>query len=308
MQYYRVMLGRGSKFAEECVAGGFIGTDFLINQDLTNKLTDQQRAFNKKMRPVYLKKRPDKSKISAGLACAAIWTVSRGLLIGDIVLCPNGKGLYHVGRIKSDYHYAKGEILPHRRGVEWFTQPIRRDDMSQALKYSTGSIGTVSNVTKYAEEIEQLIGGNKTAAIIIEDGEVIEDPTVFAMEKHLEEFLVSNWKQTPLGKKYNIYEEDGEIVGQQYPTDTGPMDILAISKDKKTLLVVELKRGRASDAVVGQVLRYMGYVKEELAEKGQAVKGMVIALQDDQKLRRALAMVDAVDYYRYEVSFKLKRG
>ncbi|MEM6257440.1 MAG: endonuclease NucS domain-containing protein [Planctomycetota bacterium] len=308
MQYYRVMLGKGSKHAEECVAGGFIGTDFKIHQDLTKKLTDQWRAFNKKMIPVYMKVWPDKSKVAAGLACGAVWTVSRGLLTGDIVLCPDGKGRYHVGRIKSDYYYAKDEILPHRRDVEWLDKPVRREDMSQALKYSTGSIGTVSNITKYAEEIDKLIGGSKPAAVVSEEGEIIEDPSVFAMEKHLEDFLVRNWKQTELGKKYNIFEEDGEIVGQQYPTDTGPIDILAVSKNKKTLLVVELKRGRASDAVVGQVLRYMGYVKEELAEKGQTVKGMVIALEDDQKLRRALAMVDTVDYYRYEVSFTLKRG
>jgi hypothetical protein len=47
--------------------------------------------------------------------------------------------------------------------------------------------------------------------------------------------------KTELGKEYDIYEEDGE-KGQQYQTDTGPLDILAISKDKKRLLVVELKR------------------------------------------------------------------
>jgi restriction system protein len=66
----------------------------------------------------------------------------------------------------------------------------------------------------------------------------------FALEKHLEEFLVQNWQQTELGKNYDIYQEDGEIIGQQYPSDTGPIDILAISKDKKELLVVELKKGR----------------------------------------------------------------
>ena len=32
------------------------------------------------------------------------------------------------------------------------------------------------------------------------------------------------------------------MVGRQYPNDTGPIDILAISKDKKELLVVELKK------------------------------------------------------------------
>ena len=84
------------------------------------------------------------------------------------------------------------------------------------------------------------------------------------------------------------------------------MDILAISKDKRTLLVVELKKGRASDAVVGQLLRYMGYVKDELSEEGQMVKGIIIALTDDQRLRRALTLLPGiVDFYRYEVNFNL---
>jgi restriction system protein len=125
------------------------------------------------------------------------------------------------------------------------------------------------------------------------------------MEKHLEDFLVQNWTQTNLGREYDIYEEDGERVGQQYATDTGPLDILAISKDKKNLLVVELKKGRASDAVVGQTLRYMGYVQEELAEEGQVVKGVIIALEDDQRIRRALSIVPNILFYRYEISFKL---
>ena len=91
-----------------------------------------------------------------------------------------------------------------------------------------------------------------------------------------------------LGKNYDIYEKDGEIIGQQYPTDTGFMDILAISKDKRELLVVEFKKGRASDAVVGQIQRYMGYLIDEVAEENQSVKGCIIALDDDLRIRRAL--------------------
>jgi restriction system protein len=72
--------------------------------------------------------------------------------------------------------------------------------------------------------------------------------------------------------------------------------------------VVELKKGRASDVVVGQVLRYMGYVKEELAEEGQDVRGVVIALEDDQRIRRALSMVPTIDFFRYQISFKLIKG
>jgi restriction system protein len=71
----------------------------------------------------------------------------------------------------------------------------------------------------------------------------IEDPAAFAMEKHLEVFLASNWEHTELAKTFSIFGEDGEEVGQQYQTDAGPIDILPISKDRKRLLVVELKRG-----------------------------------------------------------------
>ncbi len=129
--------------------------------------------------------------------------------------------------------------------------------------------------------------------------EMVEDPSVFALEKHLEDFLVKNWQQTELAKNYNIFEEEGELVGQQYPTDTGPIDILAISKDRKELLVVELKKGRVSDVVVGQIQRYMGYVLQELAETGQTVKGVIIALDDDIRIRRALAVTNNIEFYRY---------
>ena len=98
-----------------------------------------------------------------------------------------------------------------------------------------------------------------------------------------------------------------ELIRQQYPSDTGPIDVLAISKDKKTLLVVELKRGRVSDTVVGQIQRYMGFVKEELAGPNQTVKGVIIVLEDDLRIRRALSVTNNIEYYRYEVSFKLNK-
>lgn len=300
------MLGRKSVYAEEAYKGNFIGADFSLDIDLTNKLPDNWREFNKEFIPLYLQKNPDKTKIGAGLACGSLHTISKGIQIGDIVFCPDGKGNYYIGEVTSEYFYQKDAILPHRRNVKWFTKLIDRDQMSQSLQNSSGSIGTVSNITKYADEIEKLVSGDIPATIISTD-ETIEDPSVFALEKHLEDFLVQNWKFTDLGKKYDIYSEEGELVGQQYPSDTGPIDILAISKDKKELLVVELKKGRISDMVVGQLQRYMGYVKEELAEKGQTVKGVIIALEDDIRLHRALSVTQGIEFYTYKVSFKLEK-
>jgi len=306
-RYYRVMLGAKSVHADECLKGNFIGVGFGINIDLRGKLYDNWRDFNKEFIPVYLQNNPDKKKVAAGLACATIWVMSKGIKAGDIVLCPNGSGSYMVGEVTGEYSYHSVQILPHRRTVKWLPVLIERSSMSEALKKSTGAIATYCEITKYAEEIETLIGGNKPPDIIATD-ETIEDPSVFALEQHLEDFMVQNWKQTELGKHYDIYEEDGELVGQQYPSDTGHIDILAVSKDKKTLLVVELKKGRISDYVVGQIQRYMGYVKEELAEDNQQVKGAIIALEDDIRIKRALVVTNNIEFYRYQVSFKLYKG
>jgi restriction system protein len=303
-RYLRVMLGAKSVHAEECYKGNFIGVDFEIYQDLTGNLPDNWRDFNHNFIPVWLKVNPTKSKIAAGLACGALWTLSKGIKIGDIVLCPDGRGGYYVGEVLDNYSYHSDMILPHRRTVRWYPTIIDRTAMTPELKNSTGSIGTIGDISKYADEIENLIGG-KVPPTIISTDETVEDASTFALEKHLEDFLVSNWNQSELGKQYDIFEEDGELVGQQYPSDTGPIDILAISKDKKTILVVELKKGRASDNVVGQIQRYMGYVKEELAEPHQTVKGVIIALEDDLRIKRALSVTQNIDFFRYQISFKL---
>lgn len=305
-KYNRVMLGRKSKYAEECYQGGFIGTDFGFHLDLTGNLEEDRRTFNEKLIPTYLSSHPDKTKVAAALACGMTWTVAKGLNVGDIVICPDGTGRYRPGEITGDYYYAPDKILFHRRPIQWFDGYINRVDMTLELQRSTGSIGTCCDITGYADEIESLLKGQKPPTLISTD-ETVEDPSVFALEKHLEDFLVANWSSTELGQTYDIYEIDGEIVGQQYPSDTGPIDILAISKDKKELLVVELKKGRASDSVVGQIQRYMGFVMDELAEDDQEVNGVIIALTDDLRIRRALKVTRGIEFYRYEVSFKLSK-
>jgi len=306
-QYFRIMLGKSSVYAAECHEGGFIGVDFDFGQDLTHQLPDVWRTFNKNFIPIYMQKNDVQSKISAGLACGMTWTVAKGLRIGDIVLSPNGEGAYYVGEITGGYQYHPGTILQHRRPVKWLNVMIDKSEMSIDLAHSAGSIGSVSDLKNYAEEIEKLIS-NQQVTIQVSGDDTVENPATFAMEKHLEDFLVQNWSHTALGKEFKIFEANGDKIGKQYPTDTGPIDILAISKDQKTLLVVELKRGRASDHVVGQILRYMGFVQDQLADEGQTVKGVIIALEDDNKLRQALKMVPIIDFYQYEVSFKLFKG
>ena len=287
-QYKRIMLGRKSANAADGIKGGFICAGFLFDLDLTGKFPDEWRDFNKAYIPVFLEQNPEKTKVAAGLACGMLHTICKGLKKGDIVMTPDTDGNYHFGEVTGDYSYDAGY------------------ELSDGLRNSAGSIGTVSDVGKHMEEIEAIIGNCRAPVLVIAD-ETIEDPSVFALEKHLEDFLVANWPQTPLGRTHDIYSEDGEIIGQQYPSDTGPIDILAISKDRSELLVVELKKGRASDNVIGQVQRYMGYVLSELAEDGQTVRGAIIALEQDKRIEQALKVAPNIDFYRYNVRFDLHK-
>lgn len=127
----------------------------------------------------------------------------------------------------------------------------------------------------------------------------------FGLERHLHEFLRDNWAKTSLGRDWSLYSKDGEIVGYQYVCPAGKIDLLAHHKKEKSWLVIELKRGQGSDDTVGQVMRYMGWVKAELAAADEGVEGLIIAHSDDAKIRYAITIAPSVRMMLYEVDFRL---
>lgn len=134
----------------------------------------------------------------------------------------------------------------------------------------------------------------------------VVDLANFGMESHLEDFLVANWDKTIFGNKYKLLYKEGDLESQQYPTEIGPIDILAISKDNNEYLVIELKKGRSSDTVVGQILRYMGWVQENLTGS-KKVKGAIVVLEADNKLKYSLKIPQNITLYTYQVNFKLRK-
>ena len=118
--YFRIMLGKQSVYAEECFAGNFVAftSGPACNLDLSDDLPEDWRDFNKKFVPKILALTPERSKISAGLECGFLWTVCRGISVGDVVICPDGFGSYRVGEVVGNYSYVEGPILQHRRPVQ----------------------------------------------------------------------------------------------------------------------------------------------------------------------------------------------
>ncbi len=129
---------------------------------------------------------------------------------------------------------------------------------------------------------------------------------MFYMEKQLEDFLIQNWDNTHLSNDLELIFEDGEIKSQQYSTGVGPIDILARNKRNHSHTVIELKKGQTSDDTVGQVARYMGWVKNHLRDP--EVNGLIIAKGIDRKLRYAiegLNVNDKISLLTYNIDFQL---
>ncbi len=131
----------------------------------------------------------------------------------------------------------------------------------------------------------------------------------FAMERHLHDYMFDNWGRLELAGEWEIYTRDGEPeAGYEFRTPIGRIDLLARHRREPRWLVIELKRNKSSDAVVGQVLRYMGWVQAHLAEAQEVVEGMIVATEGDPQLHYALSMIPVVSFKSYEVEFRLKDG
>ena len=50
-KYYRIMAGKKSVYAEQCLQGGFIGGDWDMNYNLSDLLPEDFKPFNKNFIP-----------------------------------------------------------------------------------------------------------------------------------------------------------------------------------------------------------------------------------------------------------------
>jgi ribosomal protein L37E len=120
------------------------------------------------------------------------------------------------------------------------------------------------------------------------------DRPTFHFEKDLQIHLNSNWSETPFFKEWEL-QKKGVLKEGRYNTGVvGEMDLLARHREEDRWLVIELKRDQSSDETIGQILRYMGWVKENLMGIDGKVEGLIICEVADNNVRYALKCVPDV--------------
>ncbi len=305
-RYFRVSLGEQGKDSAQALAEGWIGTGWLADIDLTSELTENHAQFRKKFNPVVLEVDRVSTPIAAGLACGMTFTVAAFIQPGDIVLSGKPNGDYQIGEVTGSYYYAKGQPLPHRRPVRWRSHTVKKSQLSQPLRKSF-SIGTVQwfdyqdpeKQMAIEEELERLASG-----LLPDEAEVekFDEQIRFQAEMELEEFLERHWSKTSFSAGYDF------VARQMLLDDAGRLDILAKSKDGREYLIIELKLGRASDRVIGQLQSYMGYLQSSgYCAHGETVRGIIIGSSEDPKIRHALKVTQNIEFYVYEMQFNMRK-
>lgn len=145
----------------------------------------------------------------------------------------------------------------------------------ESIKYFKDKIARPENFENRINEIKKEKENKTSETWNLEEFEETEAISEL-LESEIESSIISN---------PDILEEGLELIGNQYPTSVGYIDILC--KDKNGFVVVELKRDKGSFKVVGQIQKYMAWVIENLA-KGEDVRGIIVVKESDKDLEYAI--------------------
>ena len=130
-----------------------------------------------------------------------------------------------------------------------------------------------------------------------------ESESHFTYEHDLRDFLARNLHLNQSG--LSLYEQEG-VTGVEFPAGGRFIDILAVDA-KGGLVVIELKVSKGYHRVVGQLLRYVGWIERHHAEPNQLVRGIIVAKLISEDLKLACSRLRDVHLVEYALAVTLKR-
>lgn len=131
----------------------------------------------------------------------------------------------------------------------------------------------------------------------------IEGSSEFAYEHDLRDYLARNLHLVE--PSLRLYNDEG-VTGVEFPVGGRYVDILALDKNDN-YVVIELKVSKGYDRVIGQLLRYVSWIKQHQAEANQSVRGIIIAKKITEDLRLACSELPSISLYEYDLSVAVRK-
>jgi RecB family endonuclease NucS len=188
-------------------------------------------------------------------------------------LVEQGKGRNIGTFVLTDETKATNELIEFNNSVKYLAFQNKLDWISH--------LGSKNGITN-----EQIVELYVSSGISLEDinleNEYVKDVLHEKIkEKEIEDYYVKNISEID----NNLTVITDPVYGRQFSTHIGPIDILCIDKVTNEYVVCELKRGHTSDETVGQILRYMGWVKKHLEpDSEKRVRGILIGSDFSEKI------------------------
>jgi len=136
-----------------------------------------------------------------------------------------------------------------------------------------------------------------------EDSKDVDIP--FIEESSQQRFSLERDMQAALRRNIASLDPSLKIIddGAERAVNSGFIDITC--DDGNTIVVVELKAGKADRNAMGQILSYMGDLLEE--EGGKPVRGILVAHDFDARMKSAARVVPTLALKKYSIEFKFTK-
>lgn len=216
-----------------------------------------------------------------------------------------------------------GEVFSKDQAVSWFTEHYPRIKEAtigaHLIRFSTNARSRVHYSAKPGEDdvFFQIDGSHfrlydpahDPPPIRPGDDEQPPEPppppegSEFAYEQDLRNYLARHLDRIEPGLR--LYRDEEGITGVEFPAGGRFIDILAVDR-KGDYVVIELKVSKGYDRVVGQLLRYIGWIEAHHAEPDRKVRGVIIAKGISEDLRLACGRLADISLYEYDLSVTLR--
>jgi hypothetical protein len=219
------------------------------------------------------------------------------------------------------YHCINDPSKKHSPGRQFRTNPLFVTDAPtvHGKRYRLLTPGErqafLSNVrddlelVSYAQTMEWLGNTSVPLDTHVEDEEVDasaepEEVTGMALlELHLQDYIHRHWKS--VFPSFVLYRGGEGREFRTYEPSVGIVDFLCTDK-QGDFVVIETKRDMPDRKAIGQILGYMGWVGAKLCDRGQKVKGILMAGEPSEELQLAVRPVPGLSLYTYQISFAIE--
>ncbi len=204
-----------------------------------------------------------------------------------------------IKRIEQHYKETTGE------NIYLFLTPI---EVAEKLLQKYSLNGEYSEFGKYGNgtirnALSALIRYRKISPKIEFDNDSqndFEELPNFHYENDLQETIL--FQINELFPDYMIFGDTSE-EGVKYRIEGKEIDILLESIDGTSLLIIELKAGKANEKVFGQIAMYYGLVKKKYPTKN--IRGLIIAQEIADELLYAGGLSEKISFMTYSLQVKL---